>query len=258
MPAAIFPATHIARFVLLEAKRGGLPWLAAGGIAACIALAAFVSQLALTEGRELQAALVAAVLRAGAVFLIAAHVATSTLREVNDKTLELLLSLPLSRASQYGGRLLGFTVAACVLAGAFALPLLAWAPVGAVAAWGVSLALECTLVAAAALFFAMSLGQLVPALAVTGALYLLGRSIGTIQAIAAGPLAEPSLAATLARFAVDAVALLMPSLDKATRAEWLLYGVPAPGAYASALLGLALYAALLTAAGLFDFQRKNL
>jgi hypothetical protein len=257
MPPA-FAATTVARFILLEARRGGLPWLAAAGIALALALAAFVSQLALTESRSLQAALVAALLRAVAVFLVAAHVAGSTLRELNDKALEFMLSLPLSRASQYGGRLLGFAASGALLAAAFAAPLLLWSPPAAVAAWGVSLALECALVAAAALFFAMSLGQLVPAIAVTLALYLLGRTMSAIQAIAAGPLAEPSLAAVLARHAVDAVAMLMPALDKATRTEWLLYGVPGPSAYSAALLGLALYFALLAAAGLFDFHRKSL
>jgi len=252
------PAAILARFILLEARRGGLPWLAAGAIAAALVLAAFASQLALTEGRALQAALVAALLRACAVFLIAAHVAASTLREMNDKALELLLSLPVSRATQYGARLLGFIVAGIALAAVFAAPLLLWAPPVAVAAWALSLALECALVAAVALFFAMSLAQLVPAIALTGALYLLGRSMSAIQAIAAGPLADPSAAASLARHTVDAIALLMPNLDAATRTEWLLYGIADARGYAAALLGLALYAALATAAGLFDFQRKSL
>ena len=38
---------------------------------------------------------------------------------------------------------------------------------------------------------------------------------------------------------MDAVALLLPRLDGATRTEWLLYGAPAAGAYAAALGGLA-------------------
>jgi hypothetical protein len=251
------PAAILARFILLEARRGGLPWLAAAAIAAALVLAAFASQLALTEARQLQTALMAAVLRACAVFLIAAHVATSTLREMNDKALELLLALPLSRAAQYAGRLLGFAATGAALAVAFAVPLLLWAPPGAVAAWAVSLALECALVAAAALFFAMSLAQLVPAIAVTAALYLLGRSMSAIQAIAAGPLTEPSIAVSLARHAVDAIALLMPNLEAATRTGWLLYGIDM-AAYASALLGLVIYGAVITAAGLFDFQRKSL
>ena len=72
---------RLARLVLIEARRGGLPWLAAGSIAAGVALAAFLSQVALTESRELQVSIVAAWLRACAAFLMAAHVATRTLRE---------------------------------------------------------------------------------------------------------------------------------------------------------------------------------
>src|SRR3970040_152465 len=109
------PAATLARFVLLEARRGGLPWLAVASIAIGLALAAFLSQVALTESLRLQAAIVAAVLRACAVFLIAAQVAASTLREIQDKTLELMLALPLSRSTQYLGRLAGFAVSAFVL-----------------------------------------------------------------------------------------------------------------------------------------------
>lgn len=251
------PAATIARFILLEARRGGLPWLALGSIVLSVALGAFLSQVALTEGLELQAAVVAALLRACAVFLIAAHVANSTLREINDKALELMLSLPLARSTHYLGRLAGFAACALAVAVAFALPLLLWAPAPAVAAWALSLALECVLVAAAALFFSMSLAQLVPAIATTAGLYLLARSVAAIQAIASGPLAEPSAAGQAARWTVDAVALLLPRLDSVTQTEWLLYGLPSGTAYAAALGGLVLYAGLLLAVGMFDFYRRS-
>src|SRR5882762_5802821 len=97
------PAAILARFVLLEARRGGLPWLAGASIAVALGLAAFLSQVAVTESLALQASIVAALLRASAVFLIAAHVASSTLRELDDKELERMLSLPLSRSTQYLG-----------------------------------------------------------------------------------------------------------------------------------------------------------
>lgn len=251
------PAAALARLVLLEARRGGLPWLGAACIALGFALAAFLSEVALTESRALQAALLAAVLRAAAVFLIAAHVAASTLREVNDKVLELMLSLPLSRATQYLGRLAGFALCSAALAAAFALPLLLWAHPAAVALWALSLALECCLVAAATLFFAMTLAQLVPAIAATAGLYLLGRSMAAIQAIAGGPLAERSVAHDAARWSVEAVAFLLPRLDAVTRTEWLLYGAPGPGSWPGLLGGLVVYIALLAAAGLFDFYRRN-
>ena len=62
----------------------------------------------------------------------------------------------------------------------------------------------------------------------------------------------------MARWAVDAVALLLPRLDAVTRTGWLLYGPPEAEAYAAALAGLMLYTGLLIAAGLFDFYRRNL
>lgn len=250
------PAATLARSVLLEARRGGLPWLAAGALALGLALAAFLSQVALTESRALQVALLAAVLRTCAVFLIAAQVTSSTLREIDDKGLELMLSLPLSRSTHYLGRLAGHVACGAALAAVFSLPLLGWAAPAAVATWGLSLAAEAALVAAAALFFSMTLAQFVPAIAATAGLYLLARSIGAIQAIAAGPLAEPTAAGTAARWVVDATALLLPRLDEVTRTAWLLYEVPAAGAYAGALAGLALYTLLLVAAGLFDFHRR--
>jgi hypothetical protein len=251
------PTAILARLVLLEARRGGLPWLAAASILFALVLAAFLSQLALTESIALQAAILAALLRACAVFLVAAQVASSLLREMSDKGLEQMLSLPLSRSTQYLGRLAGFAGCGVALAVAFSITLLPWAAPGAVALWGLSLALETVLVAAAMLFFTMTLAQLVPAIAATAGLYLLGRSMAAIQAMAYGPGADGSFAGQTARVAVDGLALLLPALENVTRTEWLLYGPPSAGAYAAALGGLLLYTALLAAAGLFDFHRRN-
>jgi len=252
------PFLLLARAALLEARRSGLPWLALGLLLVALALAGFLSQVALTEGRELQAALVAALLRAGGAFLVATHVAASVAREANDKVLELALALPLSRRTYYLGKVCGYGAIGVSLALAFAVPLLLWSGPIAVALWGVSLAIELLLVGAATLFFAMTLTNMVAAIATTVSLYLLGRTIAAIQLLARGPLAEDGWLQELARYAVDAVALLLPGLDSATRSDWLLYGPPGAGEYGSALLALAAYVALLVAAGLFDFQRRNL
>jgi len=251
------PTAILARLVLLEARRGGLPWLAAGSLALALGLGAFLSQVALTESLALQTAIVAALLRACAVFLIAAQVASSLLREINDKGLELMLSLPLPRATHYLGRLAGFAGCGLALAAAFSLVLLLWVPPGAVALWGLSLACETALVAAAALFFSMALAQLVPAMAATAGFYLLARSMTAIQAMASGPAADSSFASQLARTVVDAIALLLPRLDSVTRTEWLLYGPPSMGDYATGLFQIGIYGILLVAAGLFDFHRRN-
>lgn len=251
------PAATLARSVLIEARRGGLPWAAGASLVLGLALAVFVSNLALTEGEALRSALLAAVLRACAVFIIAAQVTSSTLRDIQDKGLELTLSLPLSRPAHYLGRLAGFALLAAGLALVFSLPLLLWAPPLAVAAWALSLALELALVAAAALFFAMTLSGAVSVLAATAGLYLLARIMPAIQAISAAPLPEETWAGRLARTAVDAIAFVLPRLGGATRSEWLLYGLPPASEYAAALAALALYGVLLAAAGLIDFQRRS-
>jgi len=252
------PTATLVRLALLEARRGGLAWLALAGVALSVGLAAFLSQVAITESRSLQTAVVGALLRATAVFLVAAHVIASIRRELDDKRLEMMLALPLSRTRQYLGRLAGYAASAACLSAAFALPLLLWARAPAVAAWAISLACETALVAAIALFFGLTLAHFVPAFAATAGMYLLARMMPTIQLIAAGPLAEPSPLQDAARASVEAVALLLPGLDAATRTGWLVYGPPTAAAYASALAGLLVYGALVVAAGLFDFHRRSL
>src|SRR5688500_3111925 len=251
------PAATLVRTVLLEARRGGLPWLALATLGAGLGAAAFLSQVALTETAALQLAVLAALLRACAVFLIAAQVTAATLREIQDKGLELMLSLPLSRTTHYLGRLAGYAACGVALALLFSAALLFWVTPLPAVLWGVSLALEVALVAAAALFFAMTLPNLVAAIAATAGLYLLARAMPAVQALAGAPLDVESWAGWLARRAVDAIAFLLPRVDAATRTEWLVYDVPSPGAYAAALSGLALYTVLLTAAGLFDFHRRS-
>jgi ABC-type transport system involved in multi-copper enzyme maturation permease subunit len=247
------PLTVIARFVLLEALRGGLPWLGLACVGASVGLAEFLAQVALTETRELHAA--AALLRVSGAFLIATHVVASVAREASDRGLELALTLPISRSTYYAGKFAGFSCCALLLATTFAAPLLLWSSPATLACWWASLATEMTLVAAIALFFSMALVGMVPAIAATAGLYLLGRSVSTIQAIAAGPLVEQESAL---RGIVDSLASLIPRLDAATRSEWLLYGLPAPSDLITALAGSTIYCAFVCAAGLFDFSRRDL
>jgi len=254
----MLPVLLVARSALLEARRSALPWLTLGLIAVALGLAAFLSQVAVTEGREMQAAFGAALLRAGAAFLLAAHVAASVVRETNDKALELALALPLSRSQYYLGKFTGYGALALALALACGLPALLWGTSASVASWTASLALELLLVGTASLFFSMALASVVPAIAASAGLYLLARSIAAIQRLARGPLTEENWLQVGARGAVDAVALLLPRLDQATRSEWLLYGAPSVAEFGALAGALLVYAGLLVAAGLFDFHRRNL
>lgn len=249
----------LARFALLEARRTGLPWLVLASIAIGLAIAGFLARIALTESHGTQTVVVSALFRLCAVFLVAVMVVTSVVREHADKGLEMALSKPVSRTLYYLGRLAGFAAVGALVAACFGLAVLLWASPLAALAWCASLAMESALVACASLFFVMALTQVVPALAATAAFYLLARSISALQAIASGPLTlDGGLAQRGAQWSLDALALALPPLDRATQTGWLVYGSPSAIDFAQLATTLVVYAALLTAAGLFDFHRRDL
>ena len=79
------PPVTIALYTLVEALRSGLPWLASACMLGVLGLAGFLSRVAIAEASALQMSTAGALLRACAIFLIAAHVVASVAREANDK-----------------------------------------------------------------------------------------------------------------------------------------------------------------------------
>ncbi len=248
----------IARYTVVEALRNRLLWLVGAVMTASLVIAGFLQAVALTESSQIQSAILAAILRLSAVFIIVSFVVTSMVREANDKGLELILALPLPRASYFFGKLAGFSLAALLLAMLFGLPLILFAPWLQVCTWIASLACELFIMTTLSLFCVMSLNQVTSALAAAAGFYVLCRSIGTIQIIAAAPLDNAGgLGNELVRLLVDGLALLLPHLDRITRTEWLLYAAPDASALSVAALDAVLYGALLCGAALFDLYRKN-
>ena len=255
---ALHSAFVIARYTLIEALRNRLLWIVAASIGVSLIVAAFLQAVAITEAKQIQAAILAALLRLSAVFIVVSFIVTSMVREANDKGLELILALPLPRASYFFGKLAGFAVSAIVLAALFGLPLTLFAPWLQVGAWTVSLACELLIMTTLSLFCVMSLNQVTSALAAAAGFYVLSRSIGAIQVIAAAPLdTAGSLGNYVIRLLIDVAALLLPHLDRITRTEWLLYAAPDAASMAAAALEAAIYGGLLCGAALFDFYRKN-
>ena len=254
----LHPILSIARYTLLEALRNRLLWLALILVAAGLAFTQFLQQVAITESSQIQAALLAALLRVGAVFMLASFVVTSMVREFNDKVMELVLSRPLRRSSYFLGKLAGYAAVALALALLFSLPLALFAPAARVALWSLSLACELLLVAAFALFCVLTLTQVTSALAAVAGFYLLARSIGALQIMAANPLSSGlSFGQQTVNVIVDAIAFLLPGLDRMTQTGWLIYAAPTAAEVLQLLAQTAVYALLLCGAALFDLQRKN-
>lgn len=250
--------TSLARLTLLEAVRNRLFWLIAAIILVAVGLAQFLSQVAITETREIQVALLAAFLRVAAVFVLVTFVITSTVREFSDKVTELLLSLPAPRASYFLGRFAGHALVGSLLAPLSALPLVLIAHPGGLAAWTASLLCELVIVTAVSLFCVLSLTQVVPAFAAVTGFYLLSRSMAAMQLIAGAALQEPTATDRMMNTVVDSIALVLPALDRMTQTTWLLASSAPSAASLGGIFGqTAIYVALIVAAALFDLYRKN-
>jgi hypothetical protein len=249
----------LARFTLLEAWRTRLLWLFLVALAAVYGTGYFVQQLAITESARVQIVFSAAASRLVAVFVLSLYVLTSIVREFNDKGLELTLSFDLRRSDYILGRLLGFMLIAFAMALLAGVPQLILAPIPAALQWGCSLALELALVAALSLFCVMTFTQLMPAASFVAGFYLLARTLSAIRLISdTSVVGDNALSRQMMGWLVDALALVLPALDRFSQSAWLVDGAAGWSAIGICALQATVYTALLIAAAMFDFYRRNL
>ena len=249
----------IAIYTALEALRNRLFWVILIIVVASVCLAEFISQVAITESQQIQSAILGYILRMTSVLFLSLFVITSMVREFGDKGFELVLSLPMPRAGYFFGKFLGFSFIALVVSLLFCLPLFLYAPFLQVLAWGVSLTLELLIITALSLLCLFTFNHVTVVFISVMAFYLLSRSMTAIQLIGHGPLAEThKLSQQLMNYFVDAIAYLLPALDKFTSAEWLVYHTANISDIGIILVQSFIYVVVLSAAALFDLYRKNL
>ena len=256
MPPAA--ALAIARFGILEAARTRLPWLVAAALALALAAGMFLEQLALAEAARIRVAAFAAGARLALVVILALHVLGSVAREFNDKGLELVLAADLPRWHYILGRLAGFIAVAWLLAIPATLVQLAQCPPAAALQWGLSLALELSIVAALALFCIVTFTHLVPAAGFVLGFYVLARSLAAMQLMGAAPIGSHGVLHRLLAGGVDALALVVPSLDRYASTGWLVDHAVSWASLAAQAGETLLYVAVLAAAATFDFYRREL
>jgi ABC-type transport system involved in multi-copper enzyme maturation permease subunit len=252
------PLLAIARYTALEALRTRYVWLVLALVGAGMAVATFTGGLAITETEQTQVAVTAAILRFAAVLLVMLFVTTSVQRDFSDKSVELMLSLPLPRSGYYLGKLAGYALVAAFTAVPICGLLMFFAPGTAGLVWGLSLVFELLLVCAVSLLFAFAFGQVTVAIAATLLFYLLGRSIAAIQLMAHGPLTDQAQTSQLLMTRlVDGLSYLLPDLDRFSPSAWLVYPADAGTQLASLAVQTAIYVVLISAVALFDLNRKN-
>lgn len=248
----------ISRFTIIESLRNRLLLLSFLVIGISFAMVEFIGDLAITEHRVTQAAILAAFLRMSAVVMVTLFVVSSTVRELHDKTLEMILAMPIRRGSYYLGKLIGYFSIAAVVAVIFAALLLLYADAEQVLIWTISLFLELVLVVALSLVMLFTFSQVPSALTAVFIIYGASRIVTSIFLMAKYPIvAHTSMAQQFMDAFIELLTWLLPDLHRFTQTEWLTYNTADWGTLLPLLGQTTIYLVFLSFIALFDFYRKN-
>ncbi len=248
----------ISRFTIIEALRNRLILMSFLVVGISFALVEFIGELAITEHRATQVAILAAFLRMSAVVIIALFVVSSTVRELHDKTLEMILAMPIRRGSYYLGKLIGYLYLAVLLAVIFSVLLLLYADSEQVFIWMISLFLELTLVIALSLVMLFTFNQLPSALAGVFLIYGASRIVSSILLMSKYPIvAHTSTAQQFMDGFIELLTWLLPDMHRYTQTSWLTYNTADSGTLLPLFGQTVVYLVFLSFIALFDFYRKN-
>ncbi len=249
------------RFLLLTGLRDRLYLSMLVGLGLVALLGSFVGEQNVVESREAVLAYLGFAARfvvvAGIVLFVAVHVR----RSFESREILILLSRPMARSRFVLTYWLGFTGIAALLAIAAALliSLIGQPDPAGLMIWTGSVALEAGIMVALALFFSLALPGVVATLACVFGFYIVARMIGVLIAIAESEYRGfTSDFARGVRDSIDVVALFVPRLDLLGQTAWLVHGVRALDQVIFLGAQSAVYAALILAAAVFDFHKRNL
>jgi len=253
-----FQVLTISRFTIIESLRNRLLLLSFLVIGISFGLVEFIGDLAITEHRVTQVAILAAFLRMSAVVIVTLFVVSSTVRELQDKTLEMILAMPIRRGYYYLGKLLGFFLLAALVALIFAALLLLYADPEQIAIWTMSLFLELVLVVALSLVMLFTFNQVPSALAAVFIIYGASRIVTSIFLMAKYPIiAHTTIAQQFMDGFIELLTWLLPDLHRYTQTAWLTYNTADWNVLWPLLGQTVIYLVFLSFIALFDFYRKN-
>ena len=228
------------------------------GIVIVFGLGQFVGDIAITETRQIQAGILAFILRFTAVLIVSLFVISSLVREFNDNTVNMIISLPVPRYFYYFGKLAGFAVLALVVAVLMSMPLWLYSSAGQTVLWTISLLCELLIIISVSMLFILTLENIPLAFTAVTAFYLLARSINAILLIGQSPILESTaISQKFMNALVVLISFVLPDLDKFTQTGWLVYSQGTIQNFCFIGIQTLVYMALLSAAALFDLYRKN-
>lgn len=249
----------IAKYSIWEAIRDKFLIFILAGVAVFFCISLFIGELAITEGIQMQSAILGSFLRLFSVFTIGLFVITSMVREFNDKGFELILSHPVPRSSYYFGKFTGYSAVALLVALMSACCLWVYVPGNVALLWSFSLFCELLIIISFSLLCLFSFNSITVSFSVVMAFYILSRSIEAIQLISDSPiLATGSMSHKFMNGMLDVIAYVIPDLYKFTQTEWLIYQAEFDTNSVIIIGQTLIYITLISCVALFDLYRKEL
>lgn len=249
----------IARYTLLESIRDRFLYLLVIGLLILSLLSVFIAEIAITESQESQIALLASSLRLFGVIIIVLFISSSMLRELQDKSFELILAKSISRTQYYFGKLLASLCLSFLVGIVLSLPFFLLAETSGAMLWCLSLCFELFLLSCIALLCVFTSHSITFVFLATISFYALARTITTIQLIASSPILESnSLWHQFVSSGVNMIAYLIPKFDQYTKTVWLIYAEISMQNLYYVIVQTIIFSAILITATLFDLNRKEL
>lgn len=251
------PIVILARYTWIQAWRSRWPLLALATVVVALVCGVFFASLAITESTATFVAITAAAARIIGVCALSFFVIALVMRDRQERALESLLALPVSRGHYYLGRWLGMVLLAA--SQVLLLAPLIWSTTPAVAgnAWLVAYGCELIIVGSFSLLCAITLRQLPLALFATLGFYALARSVAALVAMASHPvLPDQGVASAAVLWLAQSIAAVLPDLSYAASAS-LVYDAEGYGVSAM-LMQTLIYTAMLVGAGLVDMYRREI
>lgn len=248
----------IARFTLLELLRNRILWLLLMILLTGFLLSQFAGDLAITEHRNIQLSLLAAFLRLAGVLVLSLLVVSSLIREMNDKTIDLILSTSVSRGVYFFAKLVAYIILAFGISVLFGGFLLLYGESQNVLPWAGSYFAELVVMTALSLAMVFTFKQTPAAFLGVLIFYALARNIGAMSLMATHPVfAHQGLAQHFMSGFINVLSWVLPDLDRFSDTAWLVYGFHDAGIFMTITFQAVIYTLLLSGVALFDFHRKN-
>lgn len=267
----------LVKYVLTAAMRDKLMITLVLMILMGAAVAVFMGSASVTEGESFALVFGSGGLRFLGVTGLILFCCFYIRRSFESKEVEFLLSRPISRPAFLMSHALAFSVLALLVSAVITavIGVLGHHNVAGLLVWGVSLVMELSIMAVAALFFSMVISSAAGSALATLGLYALGRMVGTLLGVLDH--APDNWFFAVIGSVMRLISVITPRLDMMGQTSWLVYGVDTGGglkfledasAYAHLMvehLGLAgfiavqgiIFSSLLLVAAIHDFMRRQ-